>query len=357
MARWLGPWSSDSAQPRVSIQEARIEIGTGRDPMLVRSYFPLGQKPIGALLMLPGMHFLGPSHPRMERLAAVVADAGIMVCTPFIPDYLALSFKERSVHDAQRAFDFLWAHPERPQGKPGVMSISFGCLPAFALIGHQAYADRVGTLLTFGGYRRWRSALRFCLKGSKEVPHDPLNRPIVFANLAEYLPPVNDKAEVIAAWHTFMLRTWGNENMKALIPRQRIAKELGTALSDDGRQLFLQGCGLKPGGDPLIDAAIDAATHLDWLDPAPHLENARCPLVAVHAVDDDVIRPEQSQWLLESWPEGLESKRLLTGLYSHSGQLENEGRRRGLAPMASEVKTMLNVLSALMDCGTMSPVP
>ena len=149
-----------------------------------------------------------------------------------------------------------------------------------------------------------------------------------------------------------MLRTWGQEDMKNHTARASIADELDGALTTDGRMLFRQGCGLEPGSDTLIEAAIDAADNLDWLDPAPHLENAQCPLVAVHAVDDDVIRPEQSRWLAESWPRAYQSRTLLTGLYSHSGELENQRGGGGLGGAITEVTTMLTVLNALMKTGT-----
>ena len=54
----------------------------------------------------------------MERLASVVAHAGVMVMTPFIPDYLDLRFAQRSINDVQRAFDHLWSHVQRPDTRP-----------------------------------------------------------------------------------------------------------------------------------------------------------------------------------------------------------------------------------------------
>ena len=99
----------------------------------------------------------------------------------------------------------------------------------------------------------------------------------------------------------------------------------------------------------MIKGIIEDSPHLEWLDPRPHLQGVRCPLFAVHAADDDVIDPQQSEWLVAAAPKTINAQRLLTGLYSHSGQLEVGPEGSGSRGALGELRTMFKVLDALLD--------
>ena len=72
LARWLGPWADPGLSPVVKQEERSVPLSGNRPPMRVRFYLPAG-RPVGAVYFVPGMHFLGPDHPRMGRMASVLA--------------------------------------------------------------------------------------------------------------------------------------------------------------------------------------------------------------------------------------------------------------------------------------------
>lgn len=331
LARWLGPWAAADGRPEVE-REERV-VGGGR-PMRVRLYRPRGRT-YGSLLLVPGLHFAGPDDPRMDRFAAILANAGLWVWAPFLPDFLDLRVSPRLVGDTERAFDAMVADEGRPPGRPAVFSISFGSLPALRLVA--ARPDEVAGLVVFGGYAEWDEAMRFCLHGGDGVPHDPVNRPVVYLNL------VDAPEEVAAAWRAYVVETWGSEAMKAEAAWRAVAARIAEGLDARHRELFLQGCGAVPGGTALVEAAIDAADR-GWLDPRPQLGTIRCPVHLVHGRDDDVIPYTQSERIAAALPEAARRKVLLTGLYGHTGQAGV-----GLGALLRELRSMLAIVRAIAE--------
>ncbi len=298
----------------------------GTRPMRVRLYRPR-RRAYGTLLLVPGLHFAGPDDPRMDRFAAILANAGLWVWAPFLPDFCDLRLDPQLLPDTERALDGLLALEGRPSGRPAVFSVSFGCLPALRLVA--ARPDDIASLVVFGGYAQWEQTVHFALHGGHGLPHDPLNRPVVFLNTVQAPQPVRD------AWLAFIHETWGREEAKQEVLWRGVADRLAAELSEGHRSLFLQGCGVLPGGPEWIAEALAETGH-EWLDPRPWLSGIRCPVTIVHGRDDDVIPFTQAQLLAA---EIAHARVLLTGLYGHSGQAGGS--------LLRELGTMVAILRAV----------
>src|SRR5687768_16804695 len=98
LMRWLGPWTSDRARPR-GIHRRRISVDDRFDAWVYRP-----REPKGAMLLVPGLHYLGPADPRLDRFLSILADAGALVLCPFLPEFRALRVGPSLVHDCARAF-------------------------------------------------------------------------------------------------------------------------------------------------------------------------------------------------------------------------------------------------------------
>ncbi|MGK0362047.1 MAG: pimeloyl-ACP methyl ester carboxylesterase [Bradymonadia bacterium] len=337
LARWLGPWASEDRSPGgITRTQEVIEGLTGP----IRQWIYQPKRPTGAVLLVPGLHFAGPADPRMDRFARVLAKAGYWVCAPFLPTFIDMRLQPQLIDDAFAIFDALVARTDRPAGKPGVFSISFGSLPALRIAAGRP-AD-IGSAILFGGYADWRTALRFSITGGDDVPHDPLNRPIVFINLVEHLPdaPRNPSA-LLAAWRRYLKATWGKPEMKLDGAWQAVARNIADGLPAALRGLFRLGCGLAPGALDVAEAALTrSGAERDWLDPRPYMANIRCPVVIVHGADDDVIPYTQAQVLHDALPAASRAGIFVSGLYGHTG------KARGGAAVR-EFTTMLGMLKAL----------
>jgi pimeloyl-ACP methyl ester carboxylesterase len=348
LARWLGPWTAPTEAPG---DVAREEFVVAGPPALEAwVYRPLRREIVGSVLLVPGLHFLGPRDPRLDRFARVLAHAGHLVFAPFLPTYLRLEVTPAVLGEIERALDALLAHPLRPRGRaPGLMSISFGSMPALRLAARRG--DDLANVLIFGGFADFRRTLRFALRGEGDRPNDPLNAPAVVTNLLPFLGPEDglhgeaERERLRQRLLAYCARTWGRPEMKvdrAYVPH---AQALAADLDEPLRGLFLRACRVEPGIEGLIERALSrSGSHFDWIDPRPALSGIRRPVTLVHGVTDDVIPFEESRALLEALSPHTEAALLLTGLYGHT---HVEGVGHGPRELAGELVAMGRILHAM----------
>jgi pimeloyl-ACP methyl ester carboxylesterase len=349
LLRWLGPWAAPDAAPGGVVRREVAIVGPR--PLRAWTWRRDDEPPSGSLLLVPGLHFLGPADPRFDRFGRILAHAGFLVLAPFLPDFERLVVGRQVVPDTERALDALLAHPERPPPKPGAFSVSFGSMPALRLAA--ARSGDLASLIVFGGFADFRRTLRFALTGEGGRAHDPLNAPAVFINLVDYLGVDEaDRTTLCCAWREQCKRTWGKEENKRPEVYRAVARELAAKLPPRLRDLFLLGARAHPAGDAETVACALAALEragnaFDWIDPRPHLAGIRCEVHLVHGRDDDVIPFEESEALARALPSDAPARRHLTGLYGHT-------RSAGVAALAGharaaarEVEALFGILSAI----------
>lgn len=319
----------------------------GSRPFRAWVWRPEDEPPTGSLLLIPGLHFLGPADPRMERFARVLARSGLMVLAPFLPDFRDLVVGRALHGDSERALDALLAQPDRPRGRPGVFSISFGSMPALRLAASRG--DAIGSLIVFGGFADFRRAVEFALRGEGARKNDPLNAPVVFIHLVEHMDVApDDRTTLRAAWRRQCERTWGKEESKQGERWAHVARELASEVPPHLRELFLIGARAAPGTEQIALAALArAGDAFDWIDPRPHLHGVSCDVHLVHGRDDDVIPHEESAALLASMPSHVRARRHLTGLYGHTHNASLRSLAREAGAAGGEVASLVGILSAI----------
>lgn len=336
LARWLGPWSDDSVAPR-GVTREEIRFGP-EDRLRGWLYEPAKGSVDGSVLVIPGLHHLGPSDPRLDRFCRVLARAGRRVLCPFLPSFEALLVSDTIGPDSIHAFDAI--DERRPAGtKTGVFSISFGSRAALDVA--VARSENIDSLILFGGYSSWQDAMRFALVGRDDRPFDPLNRPVVFLNLLDQLS-VPNKSLVAKAIREQVHGTWGRLEMREASALKRHAEKIADALAlpKEERLLFLQSAGVEFGGEArAFEALSRIGDSRAYLDPAPVAAKVSIPVVVAHGRDDDVIPVEHASELAAMIP-GAES--YVTGTYAHTGKTEPEPF--DLAATRNEYSTMFELL-------------
>lgn len=305
------------------------------------------------VFVVGGVHYDGPTDPRLDRLCRVFANAGALVCAPFIEDYMQLRVTPRAVDDVRAMFDAFVAHPMTPpDARPGLFSISFGALPALRIATDPSRAARVSKAVIFGGYRSFERSFRYALCGELDgtVVHDndPLNRPVLFQTLLHLMDArATDEPRLRRAWRRFAIRTWGRDAMKHSDRHVAIAESLTGDVHPDDVRLFLQGCGAADGGATLC---IDALARMDtrWLDPVTDADRIEAPVHVIHGRDDDVIPWSEAHALRDALAPHTDVRVSITGLYGHTGA----GGRPGVADVAREVATMLGMVKDMAVLGT-----
>ena len=334
----LGPWA-DGRTPR-SIARAHIPCGATRAYVYTPSV-----RPAGVYLVMPGLHYLGPDDPRLDRFCRILAASGFWVVTPFIRSYGRLLLDDSAIHDAHAAFDAASALAEREELRaPAVFSISFGSRLALELATRPRPPS---SIILFGGYAEFIPTVEFAVTGQTTfegklhaLERDPLNSPVVFLNVLRHLDGVADTERLAQAWLAMVHRTWGKMELKRPGMRDPIAHEIAATLPQNLRRQFLLGCCLEDGYVPWLGAALERGqTDLAFLDPSQQIADVRCPVVLVHGRDDDVIPYVESIKLARKLAPSRLRRLHLTGLYGHTGSAAMT-----LAGSVRETTTLLRML-------------
>jgi pimeloyl-ACP methyl ester carboxylesterase len=355
--KWLGPWTSDTEMPEHVIRRTTEikPVKPGDRPLEAWVYKPKNEAPMGAILVTPGLFPDGPEDRRLDRISRIFAASGMLVLTPFLPDFMSLRLSPRVIDDVDRAFGTLLEQPELPVDVlPGIFSVSFGSLPALSVASAPHRADQVGALMVWGGYADWRETMHFAftgeVNGQRFASYDPTNHPVIFMNLISQMPEVPVDPEIlIQAWRKFVLSTWNKPEQKKRF--REVAQEIADGLPAEARRLFLIGCGAESGGYELC-ARLLAQARSEFLDPRPSLVGLRCPVHLIHARNDDVIPANQLDHLVAAMPPHVQLSTHLTGVYGHSGGRGQGGGGLSLTPsLLREVMTMAGILRSFSKLG------
>lgn len=357
LARWLGPWADSARAPHV--RKLCAHLGGPRN---VKVAIYRAAHPRGVYFVAPGLHFLGPDDPRLDRFCATLANAGFSVVAPYLPDFLDLSLAPTLFDDGRLAFDAAREEAQRiGVEKVALFSISFGSAIAIDLLSDPDLRSDISGALLFGGFCDFGKTVRFAATGQTEtdagepvsLPNDPLNHPVVFANvlpflsLDEALVARIPEARVLLArsWKEMCHRTWGRMELKDDALRMPFARAIADTLEPELGHRFLMGCGLAPGAVEWLTPAIDdACASMRFLDPVSALERVSAPIVIVHGADDDVIPHYEADRLSRAVPSRSLVAKYKTGLYGHTGS-----SAAPLAGAAREAGTLLKMLSAMVD--------
>jgi pimeloyl-ACP methyl ester carboxylesterase len=329
LLRWLGPWTPESRIPAgVRHKDLEISSSSGDQPASrIRVYVPQDRAIRGALYVIPGVHHEGAADPRMVRFCSVLADAGMVVGSPFIPDLMSLSLTERAVKDTIKSVEVFLDLSEIPDGvKPGLFCISTASILGIHAASDSRIASRIGGLVLFGGFADWERSLRFMLTGEMSNGHsvepDPLNRTVVFLNMIPWLEGApSDPVELAELWTRFVHETWEKPEMQTPERYLGVAAELSEQARPEWRALFEKGTSLRPGGLESLEHALQSWKEgpTDWLDPAPRMSEIRCPVSIVHGRDDRVIPWTEASELAAHLPSGVHTGTWVTGFYDHTG--------------------------------------
>jgi len=302
------------------VQATKVEVPYEKKSISLHLFQPKRRSTHGAMFLIPGVHFQGGEHSAIVRIASIMAHAGFFVGVPSLPDFISLRITPAVLKQAETAFASFLRQEDHPHTSTCITSISFGSLPAFALASMPHLQDAIGGVVTFGGYLEWIPVMRFCLDDSPGIPCDARNFPIVFTLLSDYWAKSHDTSTVLQAWDHYIHQTWVLESKPNKQQRREIAQPIAQQLSPENRKIFLQGCGLTEDWKKAADNAMKNMSQLDWLNNHTRISQMTCPLVAIHAMTDEIVPPEQAQKLYSHQQHHPFSQCYCTAIYGHSGQ-------------------------------------
>jgi dienelactone hydrolase len=318
---WPRTIASWSAGPAYRIDGRRIPT---RHATLPARIYGSGGATHGAVLLVPGVHAGGIEEPRLVGFAEDLAARGFLIVTAELPDLKEYAITPRStdmIEDAAR-----WLSEQRelaPDGRVGLIGISFGGGLSIVAAGRPSIRDRVTFVLSFGGHGDLPRTLRFLCTGTladgtRHAPHD-YGVVIILLGVVERMVPADQVVGLREGIHTFLEASHVDmvdkpraqtifaraRTMAAAMPEP--SRSLMTAVND--RDVATLGPRLLPhvealGADPAL-SPVDA--------PAPS-----APVFLLHGADDNVIPALESTMLADHLRPRTDARVLLTPLITHA---------------------------------------
>ncbi|HYO55240.1 hypothetical protein [Archangium sp.] len=314
----------------VSEEDARIPSRHG--PLRARLFRP--EHPRGrTVLLTPGVHADGIDEPRLVKLARALSAGGLTVITPELPDLLLYQITPREPDMLEDAALWSSAQPElAPDGRVGLMGISFAGGLSVVAAGRPSLADKVAFTFSLGGHGELSRVLAFLCTGAEpggqhREPHD-YGVAVILLNVAGQLVPPEQVEPLRAGILTFLsashLTLRDARRAEETFAR---ARRMQSEMPEPSATLlkYVNERDVAALGPLLLPYTKSFAS-----DPSLSPERSPAPpspVYLLHGTDDSVI-PAIESVLLARWLEPrTEVQLLLTPLISHA-ELD---RRKDLA--------------------------
>ena len=160
-----------------------------------RAYQPVHSRGTRAILLVPGVHAAGIDEPRLVGFARDLTGMGHPVLTVELPDLTHYEITSRTTDMIEDAAGWMISRPEYagPDGRIGMMGISFGGGLSLVAAGRPSISSRVAFAMSFGGHGDLPRTLRYLCTGIQpdgalRPPHD-YGLAIVLLNVADQVVP------------------------------------------------------------------------------------------------------------------------------------------------------------------------
>lgn len=317
-ARTVAEWMT------VDLRESDAQIPWRAGVLRARVYVPADPGGPPALLV-PGVHAGGIEEPRLIQFARDIASMGRVVVTAELPDLKGYSITPRTTDMIEDAGMWLAAASGfSPDGRVGLMGISFAGGLSVVAAGRASLKDRVAFVLSFGGHGDLPRTLRYLCTGvqpdgATRPPHD-YGVAIILLGVADRIVPDEQAQPLRDAILAFLHASHVDmvDKPQAQIEFAR-ARTLAAQLPEPSRLLmaYVNERDVASLG-PILARYAEAMGG----DPALSAEKAPVPAAPVyllHGTDDNVIPAVESKLLFDSLrARGGRVYQLATPLITHA---------------------------------------
>ena len=167
------------------------------------------EPPIAPCLLVPGVHAAGVDEPRLVQFARDLASVRHTVLTAELSDLTQYRITPRTTDMIEDAALWLSNQPSlAPDGRVGMMGISFAGGLSIIAAARQPLKDRVAFVMSFGGHGDLPRTLRYLCTGLQanghyRAPHD-YGVAIILLNVADRVVPADQAEPLRTAIVTFL---------------------------------------------------------------------------------------------------------------------------------------------------------
>lgn len=314
-----------------------------------------------AVVLVPGLHAIGIDEPRVYNLAIQMAQVGLAVLTPQMPDLTRYAVTPRTTDMIEDSA--LWLSTQRRiarHGQVGLIGISFAGGLSVVAGGRPALRDHLAFVFAFGGHANFPRVLRYLCNGDVAVDLPPATSPLATTPVAHtYLKPhdygvavlllgMADRlvpAEQVEALRQAILEyltasCYDLINLKKALVAYREAAAMAAALPEPSRTLMSY---VNTRNVDALGPRLLALLPRDGLDPSLSAELSPPPrgqVFLLHGTGDNVVPAIETRYLARALEGKTEVRWLLSGLITHAELNSEHG--------VSEAWKLLDFFAALL---------
>jgi pimeloyl-ACP methyl ester carboxylesterase len=278
-----------------------------------RIYRPQGVENPPGIVLVHGVHRLGPDDPRLVRLAEAFAATGLVVFTPRIVPFTEYRLAPEAIAAIGAAASGLRREVERPVG---VIGISFAGGMALIAATDPRFAPDIAFVVALGAHHDLERISIFFATDRILLPAGALQAHesdqygalvLIYADVERFF----DKPDQAGAREA--IRLWLGEHWD---DARAVSKTLSPSAHASLEKLFRhEREGVR---DRLVTEIYCHAEDLEKVSPRGKLAAIRVPVFLIHGVGDKVIPTSETEWLAREVPPQYLRRVLITPLLSHA---------------------------------------
>lgn len=330
-----------AARARSVTREDLPPIATRHGAVPARLYRPSSFS--RTLLLVPGVHMDGIDETRLVGMAQDLAKTGYAVVTVAPPDLRQFRVTPANTDVIEDAARWIASRPDlAPDGRVGMVGISFSGGLSIVAAGRDALRDKVAFVMSFGGHGDLGRVMRYLTSGKtpplpadatagghvEGADHMRINPPhdygvtVVLLTFADRVVPADQVTPLRDAILVYLTASSLTLVDQAKAEAEFVhAKAAGEALEEPARTLMQQvtaravdqlGPRLFPIVDGMFDAPAVAAMSPERVPPPA------APVFLLHGSEDTVIPPVETVLLADHLRAHTRVIGLLSGLITHA---------------------------------------
>lgn len=329
-----GTWAANVARlDTYSYQESAERVPWRGGWLRARVYRPSTIK--RAVVLVHGINAIGIEEPRLVLFARELAASGLAVVTPEMIDLERYELTARTTDMIEDAAAWLAQTPHlSPDGRVGLMGISFAGGLSVVAGGRPRLKDRLAFIFAFGGHANYPRVLRYLCTGIDPSPTAPHSAPgpstyraphdygvaIILLGLAHRVVPRDQVEPLRDGIRTFLRASHLDmfDKAQAQLEFAR-AKTKAEALPEPAATLmvYVNTRNVKALGSRLLPL-------LDQIDADPSLSPDRSPaphaaVYLLHGTDDNVVPAVEARLTARHLEGKTRVRMLLSDLVTHAG--------------------------------------
>lgn len=301
-----------------------LQVPTARGAIRARLYAP-ARAPHRLALLVSGLHPAGIDEPRLVGLARQLAESGVAIVTPDIPELSRFEISRAITDDIEQSARWLLdSSGLSPDGRIALMGISFSGSLSIVAAGRPSLRDRTAFVFAFGGHDDLPRVLHYLCTGEdppghgRLAPHD-YGVAVILLAIADRVVPADQVAALRDGIRRYLWASHLDRVDKAAADREFTSlRNLASELSEPSATLLREvsdrdvahlGPRLLPyigeyGRDPALSVSRSA--------------KPSAPVFLLHGSDDNVIPTVESEYLADDLRGHAPVRLLVSGLISHA---------------------------------------